>query len=444
MRIQLSDHFTYSRLLRFTLPSIAMMIFTSIYSIVDGFFVSNYVGKTAFAAINMVSPAFAILGAFGLMIGAGGTAIVGRTLGEKKPDEANAYFSMLIYIVLGIGVFVGIAGFILIPFLSRLLGADDAMLSNCILYGRTILFGTPFFMLQFAIQSFFITAEKPKLGLFITIFSGVSNILLDALFIIGFKWGLFGAAFATAFSQAAGTIIALIYFSRKNDSLLRLTLKTRFYGRVLLKACTNGSSEMVANIAASVVTILYNYQLMRFLGADGVAAYGVLMYASFVFSAIYYGYAMGCAPIVSYQYGAGNRKELKNIFKKSLSLVGIAGISMLIISKLLSVPLAGTFVGYDKELYELTLHAFQIYSFSFLLIGYNVFGSAFFTALNDGLVSAAISFLRTFVFEIGSILILPALFGIDGIWFAVIIAELAAALITSFFFYFKRNRYHYI
>lgn len=446
MKIQLSDHFTYNRLLRFVLPSIIMMIFTSIYSVVDGLFVSNFVGKTPFAAINMISPVLSILGSLGLMIGTGGTAIVGKTLGEgkgeKKREEANAYFSMLIYIVFIIGVVLGVVGLIFIRPLSQMLGANS-MLKECVLYGSVILPAMPFFMLQYAFQSFFITAEKPKLGLAVTVIAGVMNIALDALFIIVFKWGLFGAAFATALSQIVGTLIAIIYFSRKNDSLLHLTRKTKFYGKVLLKACTNGSSEMVGNIAASVITMLYNFQLMRFIGEDGVAAYGVIMYVSFIFSAIYYGYAMGSAPIISYQYGAGNHEELKNMFGKSLTLTGIVGILMLFIAKVLSAPLSNIFVGYDKELFDLTIHAFEIYSFSFLFSGFTAFGSSFFTALNDGLVSALISFLRTFIFEIGSILILPIIFGIDGVWFAIVIAEIAAFFVTGFFFYRKRRKYHY-
>ncbi|MCB6608081.1 MATE family efflux transporter [[Clostridium] symbiosum] len=443
MQIQLSEHFTYKKLLQFVLPSIIMMVFTSIYSIVDGLFVSNFVGKTPFAAINMVMPVLTILGSFGFMIGAGGTAIVGKTLGEGDRDKANRYFSMLIYVVIGLGIVFAGVGLVFMRPLASFLGASGDMLEYCVLYGRGILAALPFFMLQNSFQNFFVMAEKPNLGLGVTVISGVLNIVLDALFIIVFKWGLFGAAFATAFSQAVGAGIALVYFTRKNGSLLRLTPKTGIDGKVLWKACTNGSSEMVGNLAASVVTMLYNFQLMRLIGEDGVAAFGVIAYFGFIFSAIFYGYAVGCSPIVSYQFGADNQAELKNLLRKSLGIIGITGIAMVLLSRLGAVPLSKMFVGYDEELFKLTVHGFKIYSVSFLFSGFSAFGSAFFTALNDGLVSAVISFLRTFVFEIGSILILPFVFGVDGIWTAIVVAELAALTVTIIFLVVKRKKYHY-
>ena len=443
MQIQLSEHFTYKKLLQFVLPSIIMMVFTSIYSIVDGLFVSNFVGKTPFAAINMVMPVLTILGSFGFMIGAGGTAIVGKTLGEGDRDEANRCFSMLIYVVIGLGVVFAGAGLIFMRPLAVFLGASGDMLEYCVLYGRVILAALPFFMLQNSFQNFFVMAEKPNLGLGVTVISGVLNIVLDALFIIVFQWGLFGAAFATALSQAVGAGIALVYFTRKNGSLLRLIPKTGIDGKVLWKSCTNGSSEMVGNLAASVVTMLYNFQLMRLIGEDGVAAFGVIAYFGFIFSAIFYGYAVGCSPIVSYQFGADNQAELKNLLRKSLGIIGITGIAMVILSRLGAVPLSKMFVGYDAELFKLTVHGFRIYSAAFLFSGFSAFGSAFFTALNDGLVSAMISFLRTFVFEIGSILILPFVFGVDGIWTAIVVAELAALTVTIIFLVVKRKKYHY-
>lgn len=443
MQIQLSEHFTYKKLLQFVLPSIIMMVFTSIYSIVDGLFVSNFVGKTPFAAINMVMPVLTILGSFGFMIGAGGTAIVGKTLGEGDRDKANRCFSMLIYVVIGLGVVFAGIGLIFMRPLAVFLGASGDMLEYCVLYGRVILAALPFFMLQNSFQNFFVMAEKPNLGLGVTVISGVLNIVLDALFIIVFKWGLFGAAFATALSQAVGAGIALVYFARKNGSLLRLTAKAGMDGKVLWKACTNGSSEMVGNLAASVVTMLYNFQLMRLIGEDGVAAFGVIAYFGFIFSAIFYGYAVGCSPLVSYQFGADNQAELKNLLRKSLGIIGITGIAMVILSRLGAVSLSKMFVGYDEELFKLTVHGFRIYSAAFLFSGFSAFGSAFFTALNDGLVSAVISFLRTFVFEIGSILILPFVFGVDGIWTAIVVAELAALTVTIIFLVVKRKKYHY-
>ena len=443
MRIKLSDHFDYSRLLRFTLPSIAMMVFTSIYSLVDGFFVSNYVGKTAFAAVNLIGPVFTIVGSLGMMIGAGGTAIVGRTLGERDKERANKYFSMLVYVVLLIGAVSAVVGWFVTEPLAKMLGAEGQMLKDCIVYGRIGFIGSPFFMLQFSMQTFFITAEKPKLGLFVTVLGGVSNIFLDWLLVAVFPCGIWGAAIATTLSQTIATLFSLIYFASPNTSLLRLTTKTKVYGRVLGRACLNGSSEMVGNIAYSIVTILYNAQLLKYYGEDGVAAYGVLMYVGFIFSAIYYGYSMGIAPVVSFNFGAQNHLEMKNLFRKSMMLIGIIGVGMLAVSELATPLLSGIFVGYDKGLYDLTCHAMPIYSISFLFMGVSAFGSSFFTALNDGVVSAAISFLRAFVFEIGAIVFLPMLFGEEAIWWAVVVSGLAATLLTVIFLVANRKKYHY-
>ncbi len=443
MRIKLSDNFNYNRLFRFVLPSIIMMLFTSIYSVVDGLFVSNFVGKTPFAAVNIIMPVLMILGAFGFMIGTGGSAIVAKTLGEGKQNKANQYFSMLIYVVIIAGLIITVVGMFLIPYLSKALGADGEMLKNCVIYGRVMLLGITSFMLQNTLQSFFITAEKPNLGLATTVISGVTNMLLDALFVAVFKWGLFGAAFATVISQTIGASIGFIYFATKNDSILRFVFKTKFNFEVLLKSCTNGSSEMVSTTATSLISMLYNFQLMSIAGENGIAAYGVIMYVSFIFQGIFYGYAMGSAPIISYNYGADNIKELKNIFKKSIVITFIAGILMALFGNIASKTLSNIFVGYDIELFEMTVHAFKVYSLSFLFSGFGIFGSSFFTALNDGKVSAIISFLRTFLFEIGSIIILPFIFGIEGIWSAIIAAEFAAFIVTFVFIISKREKYKY-
>lgn len=410
---------------------------------VDGFFISNFVGKTSFAAINLIYPMFMIIGSVGMMLGAGGTAVIGKTLGEGKRELANKYFSMVVYVVLAFGVFSAIIALFLLRTVAQALGAEGEMLENCVKYGRILCPVLPFLMIQFSTQSFFVVAEKPKLGLVATLLGGGTNMVLDALFVAVFKWGLQGAAAATAISQLVTAGFALIYFSRKNTSLLKLTLKTKIYGKTLLNVCTNGSSEMVTNIAASIVTIVYNTQLMKYFGENGVAAYGVVMYVNFIFAAIYFGYAMGCSPVLSYHYGANNTDELKNLLKKSLTMIGIAGVLMLIISRIASPMLVKIFVGYDAELYNLTCHAFKIYSFAFLIMGYSVFGSSFFTALNNGGVSAAISFIRTFIFETGSVLLLPIIFGSDGIWGAVVAAEIAAAIVTTAFLAANRKKYNY-
>lgn len=442
MRIKLSDHFTYKKLIRFVLPSIIMMIFTSIYGVVDGLFVSNFVGKTAFAAINLIMPFLMGLSALGFMVGTGGSAIVAKTLGEKKNKRANEYFSMLIYITIIGGLVISVIGSILIRSVSSFLGASGELLENCVLYGRILFLSLTPYMLQNVFQSFFVTAEKPKLGLYVIIAAGLTNMLLNFLFIAVFKWGLAGAALATAASEYMGGFLPVFYFLRKNGSLLRLG-KTHFDKGILRKTCTNGSSELMTNLSMSVVNSLYNFQLIRFSGEDGVAAYGTIMYVNFFFAAVFFGYSIGSAPVIGYHYGAGNHDELKNLFKKSLSLIAVWGILLTLLAHLLAAPLAAVFVGYDKELFAMTCHGFRLYSMCFLICGFNFFASSFFTALSNGAVSAAISFLRTLVFQIAAVCLLPFLFGIDGIWLAVTAAEAMTLLITVTFFIRNQKRYHY-
>jgi len=442
MRIQLSDHFTYRKLIRFVIPSIIMMIFTSIYSVVDGLFISNFAGKTAFAAINLIFPPFMILGALGFMLGVGGTAVVAQTLGMGEKERANRYFSLIMYVTAILGTAIAIVSELIIPFVATWLGAEGQMYKDCLTYGRIFIVGMPFFMMQNAFQSFFVTAEKPKLGLFVTVGAGCMNILLDALLVAVFQWGLVGAALATLLSQMVGAIVPIFYFARKNDSLLKLG-KTRFDGWMLLKSATNGLSEFMSNISASVVTMLYNAQLMKFAGEDGIAAYGVIGYVSFIFAAIFYGYSIGSGPIVGFHYGAENHAELKNMVNKSTVLMLGTGVAMTISSVLLSRPMASIFVGYDRALLDMTARAMAIYSLHFLLGGINVYGSAFFTALGNGVISAVLSFSRTFLFEGGCVLLLPLFMELDGIWFAMVAAEVLTLLVTLYYFFTQKNRYHY-
>lgn len=443
-KIQLSDHFTYARLIRFVIPSVVMMIFTSIYGVVDGLFVSNFVGKTPFAAINLIFPLIMILGGFGFMLGTGGTAIVAKTLGMGEKKLATEYFTFIIASTAAMGTILSILGIIFARPVAMLLGAEGEILECAVVYARVVLIALPFFMLQNSFQNFFITAEKPKLGLAVTIAAGVTNMVLDALFIAVFDWGLIGAAAATATSQFIGGAIPIIYFATSDKSTLRFC-KTRAYFRVLLNACINGSSELLSNISASVVTILYNFQLLRFAGENGIAAYGVVMYVAFVFVAIFIGFVIGAGPIVSFHYGANNTDELKSIRKKSTILVLAAGAAMLLIAILLSRPLCTLFVGYDSALYEITLRGFIIYAVSYLFAGFNIFGSSFFTALNNGLISAVISFLRTLVFQTSTVILLPLLFSepLDGVWFSVIVAEALSFAVTAFFIALKKKEYNY-
>ncbi len=440
--IQLSDHFTYKKLFRFCLPPIIMMIFTSIYGVVDGLFVSNFVGKVPFAAINLIYPFVMILGGVGFMIGTGGSAWVAKTLGEGDAENACRYFTMMIKLTTILGIVLSVFGIALLRPISCLLGATKAMVDDCVMYGRIVLGFNTAFMLQNVFQTFLTTAEKPKLGLAATVAAGITNMTLDALFIAVFKWGVAGAALATGISQCVGGILPLIYFLRPNGSLLRL-VKTKMEGSVLVKACVNGSSELMSNIAASLVSVLYNLQLLRLEGENGVAAYGTLMYIQFIFIAVFIGYTIGTAPVISYHYGAQNHDELKSLLRKSLILMGAAGVIMMILANVLAGPLASIFVGYDAKLFEMTKHAFRLFSFSFLLAGINIFASAFFTALNNGGISAAISFLRTLVFQVLSVLILPIFFQLDGIWWAITVAELLACFITMTFLIAKRKKYHY-
>ncbi len=440
--IQLSDHFNYPRLLRYTAPSIIMMVVTSIYGVVDGFFVSNFAGKTPFAAVNFIYPFLMILGCVGFMFGTGGSALISLTFGMGDKKKANEVFSLLVYTAAACGLVFALLGFVFAGPVAVLLGAEGQLLKDSISYARICLLALPFFILQYEFQCLFATAEKPKLGLYVTVASGVTNMILDALFVAVFHWGLEGAAAATALSQFVGGVIPLWYFGHENSSLLRL-VKCRFDGRALWKTCTNGSSELMSNISMSLVSMLYNMQLMKYAGENGIAAYGVLMYVSFIFQAIFIGYAVGAAPVIGYHHGAHNYGELKGLLRKSLLLIGGFSILMFGAGQLLAKPLSMLFVGYDQELLQITVRAFMIFSFAFLFSGFAILGSSFFTALNDGMTSALISFLRTLVFQCMAVLVFPILWGIDGIWLSTVAAEMMAVLMTVLFLVGKRKRYHY-
>lgn len=419
-----------------------MMIFTSIYGVVDGLFISNFVGKSAFAAVNFIMPFLMVLGAVGFMLGTGGTAIVSQTLGEGDEEKANRYFSFLVYFTVAIGAVIALLGEAFIPQVTRLLGANENMFDDCVLYARIIMLAVPAFMLQNLFQAFFTTAEKPNLGFAVTFAAGCTNMVLDALMVGVFKWGVAGAAIATAISQLVGAVIPLFYFGRKNGSLLRLG-KCAFYGKVLLKTCTNGSSEFVSNISGSIVGMVFNAQLMRLAGENGVSAYGVMMYVGFIYVAIFIGYAIGTAPIIGYNHGAKNHSELKSIFKKSLILMGIFGVLMTVLAVVLAPAISKLFVGYDAELCEMTTKAFYLFSLSFLFSGFGIFGSSLFTALGSGSISATISFLRTLVFQIGSVLILPIFFDVNGVWLSLLCADVLSTIVTVIFFLAKRKKYHF-
>lgn len=442
MQIKLSDHFTYTKLIRFTLPSIVMMIFTSIYSVVDGLFVSNLVGENALSAVNIIFPVSMILSAAGFMLGSGGSAVVARTMGEGKPDLANRYFSMIVLVTLALGMAFSVGGALLIQPIARLAGASDLLMDDCIAYGRILLGGSVVFMLQVAFQVFFVTAELPKTGLFFSLAAGAANIIMDYVLIGPLNMGISGAAWGTVFSYAVGGLLPLAYFLRPSKGALRLC-RTKLYWRELKNACSNGSSELMSNLSASVVSILFNLQLMRIIGESGVAAYSVMMYVDFAFAAVFLGFSMGSGPIISFHFGSNNREELKNVFQKSISVVTAASLAMVALSEVLARPLSAAFVGYSPELLELTVHGFRLFALSYLFVGFGIFGSAFFTALCNGPVSALISFLRTFLFRGGMVLLLPLVLDLDGIWLAVVVADGMGAAVALGLIWRYRGRYHY-
>lgn len=442
MRIQLSDHFSFGNLLRFTFPSMVTSVFISLYGIVDGLFITNFSGKSALAAINFVYPVLVILSTFGYMVGAGGSALVAKSLGEQKREKANQLFSLFVYLCAGLGVLLTVIGYFVLRPVLVLLGAEGLMLDQAVQYGYVVLTSLTFWNLQYLFQIFFVTAEKPRLGLYVTVLAGVTNMVLDALFIAVFKWGLVGAAAATAIGQVVGGAVPLVYFFHPNDSILRLG-KAAFDTKSIFKGITNGTGELLSGISNSLVGILYNAQLLRYAGEDGVAAYSIMLYVSMIFNGISFGYVSGSAPIVAYHYGAEDHEELKNLLKKSVILLLSSSAVMYGLSLLLAAPLSQLFAGYDAGLYAMTLHGFQIFSISFLFMGLAAFGSSFFTALNNGLVAAILSFLRTFVFQVACVLLLPLIWGIDGIWASAIAAQGMAMLCTVIFLVAMRKKYHY-
>lgn len=440
--IQLSDHFTCERLLRFTFPSIVMLIFTSIYGVVDGFFVSNFVGKTPFAAVNLIMPYLMILGCVGFMFGTGGSALISKTMGEGQDGRANEIFSLLIYVSAACGVALAVLGTLFLRPMASLMGAEGQLLEDCVIYGTINLLGLPFYILQFEFQCLFATAEKPRLGLYVTVAAGVTNMALDALFVGLFRWGLVGAAAATAMSQLVGGAAPLFYFGRRNSSRLRL-VRCGFDGRVLRRVCANGSSELMSNISMSLVSMLFNVRLIQYAGEDGIAAYGVLMYVSMIFQAVFLGYSVGAAPVIGYHHGAGNYGEGRGLLRRSLGIIAVFSLLMFAAGQTLARPLSLLFVGYDPELLAITVRAFAIFSFSFLFSGMAIFGSSFFTALNDGLTSALISFLRTLVFQCLAVTLLPMVWELDGIWASTVVSDALAVAVTALFLLGKRKRYHY-
>lgn len=440
--IQLQDHFTYRRLLRYVFPSIMMLIFTSFYVLVDGYCVSNYAGKTEFAALNLIVTFPILLGAFGFMFGTGGSALVARILGGKEEEKAYQTFTLITVSLIVLGIVTSIPSIIYLKPIALLLGATEELLGPCLVYGTILIAGNTFYILQNYFQSFMVVAERPGFGFAITVLSGITNIILDFILVGYFKGGIRAAAIASVISQMVGSLIPLVYFMSHNRSKLHFEW-FHFNNKALIETCINGSSELLSNISMGLISMLYNLQLLKVAGENGVAAYGVLMYVNFIFTSTFFGYNVGSSPIVSYHYGAKNTDELKNMFRKGIMIIVCAGIMMTTACILFAPALSSLYVGYDKVLYDMTVHGFYVYSASFLMLGLNAFASSFFTALGDGVTSAIISFLRTGVFQCLAILTLPNLFGINGIWCSVIVAEGLSLIVSFSLLYIKRHIYNY-
>lgn len=442
-QISISDKFTFGRLLRFAAPSIIMVIFTSLYGIVDGLFVSNFAGDDAFAAINLFMPLFYILGSAGFLLGSGGCAFIAKLFGEQREGEARRHFTGLTLLATGTGALFTCVITPFMPQIATLLGADENTHAYCVTYGYIMLGGLVPFLLQSYFQYFFAVADRPKTGLIITVAAGMTNVIGDFLLIFVFDLGVIGAAVATIVGAAVGGIIPLVYFLIKRDGRLFLS-KPSFKPRDMGAVCVNGSSEMVTNISVSTVSVIYNLQLLKYIGDNsGVIAYGVIMYVSFIFIGCFLGFSVGTAPIIGYNYGAQNTDELKNVFKKSMLFYVIAAVVMTVLSEALATPLAYIFVGHDKKLLELSAHALRLFSFSFLISGFNIYASALFTALNNGVLSAVISISRTLVLQIGAVFIMPLIFDIDGIWSATIAAELLTFAVSAIIVLAQRKKYMY-
>lgn len=443
MTLKISDRFNYSGLLRFTLPSVVMMLFTSIYVIADGYFVSNYVGKTALAAVNFAYPVLMILGSIGFMFGTGGSALISKKMGEGKKEEASSLFSSIVVFSSLLGVVLTVLGYIHMKKIAYFMGARGTLLEYSTLYGRIIISCLPSYILQYEFQCLLITANKSKLGLGVTILAGLTNIIADAVLIIVFRTGVAGAAAATALSQLVGGIVPLIYFMRKNDSLLHFTFKFKWKWNDILKTVTNGSSEFMGNISQSIVSAIYNLQLLKYSGEDGLAAYSIIMYVAIVFMSLFIGYSVGSAPVISYNYGAGDKEHLSSLVRKSYVIITVQSVFMFAVSFVLARPLGLIFVSYDRALLDFTVRAFKIFSLSFLFSGFSIFSSSLFTALNNGAISALISFMRTLFFQVVSVLVIPLVFGLDGIWMSTGAAEFFSLILSLALLFSKRRKYGY-
>ena len=441
--VQLSDHFDYRTLIRFTIPSVLMMVISSVYSIVDGLFVSNFAGSDGFAAVNLMMPIAMMISCIGFMAGAGGSALISKTLGEQEAEKAREQFSLIIYLIIGFSLVIGVTVFLLVPQIARMMGAEGAIYDNCVIYGRILISALPAFMLQILFQNFLVVAEKPQMGMVIAISSGVTNIVLDALFIAVFQWGVAGAAIATMLGQTIGGIVPLGYFLLKKNHLLWFT-KFKFRWETLKRTCVNGFSAFIGNASNSLVGIVFNLRLMDLMGSDGVVAYGVVMYVTYIVTGVFMGYSTGIAPVFSYNLGSGNAEEIKGLLKRSLVSIAVSALVLVAFVQIFARGLAAIFVSYDENLMILTTTAIRLFNISFLVAGFNIFAAAFFAALNNGVVSSILSLSRTLVFTLGCLFILPAVIGNNGIWLSVTFAEVFSVLVAGYYVVKNREKYQYL
>ena len=446
--IHLSDHFTYKKILRFTIYPILMMLITSIYWIVDGFFISNYVGPSAFAGVNLIFPVVMIVACIGFMFGSGGAALVSKKLGEGDSDGANKTFSLITYVTLGTGLILSLIFFFLVRPIAmgfasiNQVEASEAMIDSAEVYGRIMVGGVFLYIMQGYFHSFFSVNEKSSLGFLFTLISGLTNMLLDYLLIGVFRAGVVGAACASLSGMFISAVGPFLYFRFGKNNLIKLG-KPRWNLNEITQSIANGSSEFVSNVSGSIVTIVFNVQLLKYIGEVGVSAYGIIGYVCFVFFAIFIGYSIGIAPVIGYNYGAKNPVELTNVLRKSFVIISVSGVAMTLLSAGLADPITRIFSAGVGELHTLGVRAMRIFSICYLMAGFSMFGSSFFTALNNGLISALISFCRTLVFQLGSVFVLPLIVGVDGIWFSIIVAEFLSMVMTIIFISARRRKYGY-
>ena len=437
----LDQKWSAGSLLRFAFPTIVMMIFMGLYTIVDTIFVAQFVNTDALSSINIVCPIINITVGLGTMIATGGNAIVSRKMGAGENQEAKEDFTLLILTGAVIGFLILLGGTIWIDKIVYALGASDLLFPYCKDYLMVLFLFIPANILQTLFSNLFVTAGKPTLGLALAVLAGIANIVFDYVFIVLLQMGIKGAAIGTGIGYMIPSIIGTVFFLMKRSELH--FCKPNMDASVLLKSCSNGVSELVSQCSAAVTTFLFNVTMMKLLGEDGVAAITVLIYSQFLLTTLYIGFSMGTAPVVSYNYGSGNVKQLKKTVRICFSFIAGISIFVFLFSLLGGESIAKVFAENNRNVFEITKNGFSIFSFSFLFSGCNIFSSALFTALSNGKASATISFLRTFGFITVSLLVLPRFLEVTGVWLAVPFAELFTLMLTVYLLCRHRKQYNY-